>query len=574
VWAGAIVLVLLAGIAVMLDVAAHRFEPFLRARIVDGLEQRFHSRVELAYFHVSVHHGQEATWGLWATGRGLRVWPPHREGGSHSLETAVESKPLIEVAEFNFHAPLRYESDKPIRVPEVRIEGLKIMVPPRSERDKNTGFESAMDSPVGKGSEDAKQPGALANVTVEKLICNQAELVLETDKPNNLPMSFEIRRLTLHHLHAGEPMQFDAEIVNPRPNGIVQSSGSFGPWMGEDPGDSLVAGSFRMQNADLSVFHGIAGMINSQGRYAGTLHDLAVNGDAEVGDFRLTHFGNALPLRTKFSAHVNGTNGDTRLDGVDATLGNSHFTTRGEIVRVIAEDGAVQAKNLKPAAAKREEPKSAERLKLQGHRIDLNVNIDRGNMSDFLRLVSKQTQPLLTGDVTAQAKLLIPPGPEPVHLRMRLDGNFALDHARFTSEKIQDKVEDLSMRGQGRPDDVKSIDANSIRSSIEGEFHMARGVIGLPKLHYSVPGAQIELLGTYALDGPLHFDGTARMQARVSQIVGGWKGFLLKPLDRVFEKDGAGALVPIRVRGTRQQPDFGVDLGRIGHTGPERPDKK
>jgi hypothetical protein len=397
---------------------------------------------------------------------------------------------------------------------------------------------------------------------------------METDKPDRLPLAFEIRRVTVNHLHIGEPMRFDAEVVNPRPKGVVQTSGIFGPWNRDDPGDSPVSGSYRMEDADLSTFHGIAGTINSEGKYSGTLHNLAVNGDAEVEDFRLTHFGNSLPLHTRFNARVNGTNGDTRLDAVDATLGSSHFTTRGEIVRVIDGDEEEMSNGAKPSAAKRDEPPGAGALKLRGHRIDLRVNIDRGKMSDFMRLVSKSPQPLLTGDVAAKAMLLIPPGAEPVHLRMKLDGNFALDDARFTNEKMQDKVEDLSLRGQGRPDDVKSTDANSIRSSMEGEFHMARGVITLPKLHYAVPGAQIELAGTYALDGPLHFDGNARMQASVSQMVGGWKGFLLKPLDGVFRKDGAGALVPIRVRGTREQPDFGVDLGRIGHTSPERPGEK
>ena len=78
---------------------------------------------------------------------------------------------------------------------------------------------------------------------------------------------------------------------------------------------------------------------------------------------------------------------------------------------------------------------------------------------------------------------------------------------------------------------------------------MANGVIALPDLKYTVPGAQISLSGTYSLDGALHFDGTARMHATVSQMVGGWKGFLLKPADRFFKKNGAGTLVPIRCEG-------------------------
>jgi hypothetical protein len=54
-------------------------------------------------------------------------------------------------------------------------------------------------------------------------------------------------------------------------------------------------------------------------------------------------------------------------------------------------------------------------------------------------------------------------------------------------------------------------------------------------------------------------------------MVGGWKGFLLKPADGLFKKGGAGSVVPIHVDGTEHDPHFGVDFGRIGHTSPQSP---
>jgi hypothetical protein len=56
-------------------------------------------------------------------------------------------------------------------------------------------------------------------------------------------------------------------------------------------------------------------------------------------------------------------------------------------------------------------------------------------------------------------------------------------------------------------------------------------------------------------------------------MVGGWKGMLMKPLDRYFKKDGAGTALPIHIDGTRADPRFGVDFGRIKTTTPERPDE-
>ena len=57
-------------------------------------------------------------------------------------------------------------------------------------------------------------------------------------------------------------------------------------------------------------------------------------------------------------------------------------------------------------------------------------------------------------------------------------------------------------------------------------------------------------------------------------MVGGWKGLLLKPADRLFKKNGAGTEVPIHINGTQEDPRFGVDLNRIGHTSPQMPGQR
>jgi hypothetical protein len=107
---------------------------------------------------------------------------------------------------------------------------------------------------------------------------------------------------------------------------------------------------------------------------------------------------------------------------------------------------------------------------------------------------------------------------------------------------------------------------------MQGDFKMANEVVTLPNLKYTVPGAEIDLKGTYGIDGgALDFAGIARTDATVSRMVGGWKGALLKLADPVFKKDGAGAQIPIHVNGTRDDPKFGVDIGKIGHSSPQAP---
>jgi hypothetical protein len=105
---------------------------------------------------------------------------------------------------------------------------------------------------------------------------------------------------------------------------------------------------------------------------------------------------------------------------VIATLGQSHFIAEGQVVRVPA--GVLSNGTAQPG----------------GHEIALKVNVQRGRIEDFLRLASKSGNPLLTGAMTLKTTLEIPPGMAPVDERMRLNGNFTLDQAAFTSAKIQD----------------------------------------------------------------------------------------------------------------------------------------
>jgi len=108
---------------------------------------------------------------------------------------------------------------------------------------------------------------------------------------------------------------------------------------------------------------------------------------------------------------------------------------------------------------------------------------------------------------------------------------------------------------------------------MQGNFQMANGVITLPALAYTVPGADIQLKGTYGVEGgALNFIGTAKLDATVSEMVGGIAGLLLKPADRFFKKDGAGTEIPIHIGGTRESPEFGVDFDRMKRKKPDQPE--
>jgi hypothetical protein len=545
-WAAGAVLLVFVLLGVTISIAIHRAEPMLRAAIVEKLEEHFHARVELDSFQVSLIGG------LRAEGKGLRIWPPADVEGMTVPDTnamgpdgAVVTKPLIRLDDFRFHAPLRFKPGEPIRIVEVQLVGLDIDVPPKPHFSHHTAQDS--------GAAPEKGHHQLLSFLIDRIACMNAHLTIETSKPGKLPLEFDIAQVKIRNVSMGGRMEFDAQLTNPRPAGLIITSGSIGPWVVEDPGETPITGNYNFEKADLGVFKGIAGILNSTGRYDGALRNLTVDGQANVPDFRLTRFGTALPLETQFHAIVDGTNGDTWLQPVHAKLGGSHFITDGKIVGVPPE--ILPNGNTKPG----------------GHEIALNVIVDGGRMEDFLRLTSKSGSPIMTGTLNLKTTLEIPPGTVPVDEKMRLNGSFVLEDAAFTSEKIQHDVGELSMRGQGQPKEAKDA-GDEVRSAIDSSFTMAGGVITLPNLKYTVPGAEIDLAGKYGLDGgTLDFKGTARTDATISKMVGGWKGMLLKPADRIFKKDGAGTLVPIHVDGTEQDPMFGVDFKKIGHTSPEIP---
>lgn len=519
-------------------ILAHRAEPILRATIVSELQDHFHARVELDSFHIALRNG------LWADGKGLRIWPPVEVAGV-GVPPAT-GKPLIQIGEFRFHTPLSYDPDRPIRISSVQLTGLDIDLPPKSHFEKN-----AHNDEVHPGE---KRPArGLLAFQIANLECKGAHFSIESNKPGKAPLEFAIARFDLKGIGAGRSMAFEADLTNPRPVGTIHTKGNFGPWLVSDPGESPIQGNYTFENADLSTFRGIAGILNSTGRYDGTLRDIVAEGETDTPDFRLTRFGTKLPLHTAFHAVVDGTNGDTQLDPVRAVLGHSQFAVRGQVVRAADLAGNDYAK---------------------GHDITVTIFVDDGRIEDFLRLASHSGNPLLTGAFKMKGNLDIPPGTEPVDRRLKISGAFTLSDAKFTSAKIQNRIGDLSKRGLGLSKEAGITTGSDVRSEMSGNFEMTGGYVVLPQLHYTVPGAMIDLKGVYGVEnGALDFAGTAKMQATVSQMVGGWKGFLLKPIDRYFKKDGAGTLVPIHINGTRESPQFGVDFNRMKKTSPERPDR-
>ena len=97
---------------------------------------------------------------------------------------------------------------------------------------------------------------------------------------------------------------------------------------------------------------------------------------------------------------------------------------------------------------------------------------------------------------------------------------------------------------------------------MEGVFRLEDEVMMFRSLFFAVPGAAVDLAGNYDLGADqVDFHGALRLQAKMSQTMTGWKRWVLKPIDPLFAKNGAGTFLRIKVEGNSKNPKFGLDRG-------------
>lgn len=483
--------------------------PILHKRVVETLSARFKSKVELEAFDVSLMKGFQVS------GEGLRLFG---DGDPNNHEPGIQ--PLIAVAEFRFRMEIRDFLRSPMRVKTVYVRGLRLNLPPREQRGQMTRL----------GPEGGK-----IKILVDSFVCDEAQLIINTLKPGKLPLEFDFKNLKMTSIGPDGPMHFDADLTNPKPVGNVLSSGWFGPWQADSPRDTPVNGTYSFNHADLGTIKGIGGILSSTGEYGGTLDNIVVDGKTDTPDFRVATAMRMVPLHTEFHAIVDGTTGDTYLQPVTARILNSSLVAHGSVMRT-------------------KDP--------EGHRVELDVMIEKGRIEDLLKLAVGTDPPIMTGSVRLRTKFDLPPGKPDFAKRLRLAGNFQVSGAHFTNEKIQAKIDALSMRSQGKPKLAQDNIPDNVQSDVNSTFGLDNGLISFSRLEFRVPGTQVNLTGTYSLDGnQIDFHGKARLDAKLSHTVTGWKSILLKPADPFFSKNGAGTELPVKVTGIKSEPHFGSDFG-------------
>jgi hypothetical protein len=509
----AFALILIVG-AILLSIAT-RMTPNVRQRIVAALNERFKSDVDLTSLQISIFPHPE----ILGTGLVLR----------HRGRTDVA--PLIKIESYSAGAGLWGLVHSPLHLKSVELDHLEISIPPGGVHGDLA--HPAVEREATVTGQAANHESIASKLVIDQVVSRTAGLEIVPRDPNKLPRRFEIHNLVMRGFGDSDGANFDAALTNPTPRGEILTHGTFGPWQADDPSQTPVRGEYTFKSANLGTIKGIGGMLSSVGTYSGVLERIEVNGETDTPDFSIDIAAQAVPLKTRFHAIVDGTNGDTTLERVEARLIETPIVARGAVVRT---------------------------EEVKGRRISLDVTIDEGRIEDVLKLAVKATKPIMTGRMQLKAKLLLPAGDRDVIDKLDLAGTFKLNEARFTNIDVQQKINALSQRGKGHE---TAGNGPSVVSRLSGNFTLRAGTLTFSDLSFGVPGAIVQLAGTYDVKHEtLDFRGNLLLDATLAETTSGWKAVLGKIAQPLFRRPGGGSKLPIRISGPREQPAFGLDVGR------------
>lgn len=479
--------------------------PFSRVAVVSELEEESFSKVSVGSFHGTYFPHPGCV-------LGHVVFQHNPKAGTPPLVTVDKIK-----IEGSFSGLFRRH------VARVVAEGMHILVPSKA---------------TGERFETPQRP----TVEIDDLVANGAILEVASSDPDKRPLKFDFHEFILRHGGGNGPASFGAKLFNPEPPGEISTKGKFGPWNTNNVGKTPVSGEYLFERADLGVFHGISGFLSSSGKFDGELDHIEVDGNTDAPLFAVTVSSHQVDLRTQFHAVVNGENGDTFLKQVATTFGKTTVWTAGSVAGEAGHVGKTTA---------------------------LDLMAKDGRIQDLLLLFTQSPHAPMSGIVSLNAKVFLPPGKRRFLEKVQVKGDFGIDAGSFTKSDTQQGVNSLSQgargdeHGKSEKDDKDASDPETVLSDLKGHVELKNGTARFSNLSFSVPGALAQLQGTYnLLNEKIDLRGTLKTNAEVSKTTHGVRALMLKVLDPFFKnKHREGYTAPVKISGTYEHPLFGLDLG-------------
>lgn len=394
------------------------------------------------------------------------------------------------------------------RITRIDLSGLRIDVPEHLPPPTQAGNPSAL------------------KTTVTELHADGAVLTIAR---RHHVLRFEFSRLALQNLAKNKQVRFEAAMASSNPAARIRAQGVLGPWRAADHAATQASGSFALDGWNLAEYTVLSGKVSANGSFSGTLGNLNTRGRARISQFAVSSSHHPEDLTAEFEATVNGMNGNIGARSVAAHFLQTTILASGSIA-----SGAGQAKT-----------------------VSLEAHSSKARIEDLLWVFVSSPRPAMNGAIGLEGHIVLPPGKEKFLRRIQIDGDFHISEALFTNTATEEKLTEFSERAQvthaAGSKDVNA-DMESVVKLREGVAHLSHGI-------FYVPGATAKMAGTYDLmNEAIHLRGTLILQASLSKAAGGFKSILLLPLDPLYRKGDAGAVVPLRMTGTYSHPRFHVSL--------------
>jgi AsmA-like C-terminal region len=510
VWAAAAVAAIACIMVIVVVIAVAIKSPFTQGRVTQGLEDTIQAKVSFGKFRM-----------IYFPNPGCVAEDVTFAGSSNSGEGA----PLITIQKLEIEARYADLMVRPGYIARVALTGLRVHAPLRGI------------SANSSASQSSQKP----EVRIGEIVADGGELeVARSD--GKAPLKFEMHALKVESYARGNSWSYSVTMENAEPPGEIISEGKFGPLNLADLGATPVSGSYKFQKADLGVFPGISGTLASTGDFAGRLGEIGAHGTIDIPDFKVVKSQHEVHLTSKFTANVNGTNGDVFLKQVETSFLQTSVSASGSVAG-------------KPGQ--------------KGKTTSLDVEVNNGRIQDLLRLFVTASHPPMNGVTSLKAHLEIPPQKRPFLQELILRGDFGIGEGAFTKPAMQTRVDEMSERARGEKQDKDKTKAKpepdadvpeNVVLNLKGHVELREGVAKFSELSFSVPGASARMDGTYNLSNEqIDFHGMLKTEAELSQETTGMKSTLLKPFDPLFKRKKAGAAVAVKMTGTYKNPQFGFD---------------
>jgi len=508
VWAAAAVAAIACIMVIVVVIAVAIKSPFTQRRVELGLEDAVRGKVTFGKFHM-----------VYFPNPGCVAENVTFAGSSSGGGTA----PPITIQKLAIEARYADLIVRPGYIARVVLTGLHVHAPLR-------GISA---------NSSASQSSTRPEVRIGEIVADGGELeVARSD--GKAPLKFEMHSLSVQSYARGNSWSYSVTMENAEPPGEIISEGKFGPLNLTDLGATPVSGSYKFQKADLGVFPGISGTLSSTGDFGGRLGEIGAHGAIDIPNFKVVKSEHEEHLTSKFTANVNGTNGDVFLKQVEASFLQTSVTASGSVAG-------------KPGQ--------------KGKTTSLDVEVNNGRIQDLLRLFVTASHPPMNGVTSLKAHLEIPPQKRAFLQELILRGDFGIGEAAFTKPAMQTRVDEMSERARGEKQDKSKpqtqADADipdNVVLNLKGHVELREGVAKFSELSFSVPGASARMDGTYNLSNEqIDFHGMLKTEAELSQETTGMKSTLLKPFDPLFKRKKAGAAVAVKMTGTYKNPEFGFD---------------